>query len=116
MAEVKDLALGARVRYSTTLRRKTHYGYDSMSARKVWEPLDLSWLPKGMTLQPEVAGEGIVVGIRTLANGRVRHHYEEQSTFTHQESVTAIVIVHHLRRKPVLALPEHVEILEETHA
>lgn len=68
------------------------------------------WKPRAYPGQPEPAPTpGIVVGVRTLANGPTAHDYEAGTYFeAHRaERFKAYLVAYDLRRKPVLVLPEH---------
>lgn len=109
---VRDLLeLGTRVTFSHVLRRRAESLPDRRATggyqdRKVWRPVPA--LPQTGRL----ATPGIVIGLRTLANGVVRYGgYEEPTTFTPDgDRIPAILISYDLRRKPVLVLPEHVDL------
>lgn len=52
---------------------------------------------------------GVIVGKRTLANGRVHlGSYDEPTTFEAEERFEAYLIAYALRRKPVLVRAEHI--------
>lgn len=114
MADITQLALGTRVRCSNTLHRTSSPSIEhtagGYAVEKRWEPHHLELF---RFQHPERSGEGIVVGIRTLSNGQASY-YEDHTAFRASGTVTAVIIAHHLRRKPVYALPEHIEIITET--
>lgn len=105
--------LGQRVTFTCTLRRGTEYRdreYGGRTTRERWKVWQWEHYPG----QPEPAPRlGILVGIRTLANGRVDYEYEEGSVFdvVGAERFTAYLIAYDLRRKPVWVLPEHTRIV-----
>jgi hypothetical protein len=94
-----DPRLGAKVTFSRTLRRVWFppASGPSSKATKRWVS----------TRTPVKAG--IVIGLRTLANGTVQGGYDEPIEFHATEHVTAYLIVFDIRRKPVLVPPVHVE-------
>jgi hypothetical protein len=104
-----DLKLGQRVRYTNGLQRRTTYDDKGWQhAIKRWEPLTFD------SSHPEHKGEGIVVGLRTLANGRRQWLGEEEGYAFHaEERFTAAVISHSLRAKPVVVRIDDVEPIEE---
>lgn len=60
---------------------------------------------------------GVIVGIRTLANGIVYWgSYDEPTEFHPTDYVRAYLVAFDLRRNPVHVQPEHVTILTEEHA
>lgn len=105
MAELKDLALGTRVRYSNALQRVV------TSIEGAWDSDRKDWRPCPHPIDhPEIRGEGIVVGIRTLQNG-TRHWNEDAMWFRTDERITAVMVAHRLRCKPVFVLLEHLEVV-----
>lgn len=86
-----ELTLGQRVRYTATLTRTD----DPVARRRrVWRP-DPTWgHPDGR--------EGIVVGLRTLANGISDWDPDGGYEWVPQETFPAVLVAFHVRRKPVL--------------
>lgn len=109
--EKRRLELGQRVRYAATLRRAVEYaplqfGQWTNRRRKVWKRGDWRGEPD--------PGEGIVVGLRTLADGFSDWESEEVGyVFTPTDRHSAVLIAYDLRRKPVLALLEDVEAIHQ---
>lgn len=99
--------LGARVRFTWTLTRGVDWDTPtSDSDRKVWRSKLWPTSP-----EPE-AREGIIVGLRTLSDGvRTWNGYDIPVTYRPTRHFSAYLIAHSLRAKPVLVLPEHVEVL-----
>lgn len=95
----KPLPLGTRVLFSHPLTRRYLPG---SPARKVWEP----------PLYAEDANrkhQGVVVGVRTLSDGRTHWNGEDEPiSYTPDEHFTAYLIAYDLHRKPVHVRPEHV--------
>jgi len=105
-----DYQLGQRVRYQHSLHRRTKFwGVDKEQFDKFWTT---------MQVPPNVhtpAGEGIIIGKRTLVNGNNQYNgYDEPIIFIPKERFTAYLVAFDLRRKPVHVLPEHITPLEES--
>lgn len=101
-----DLPFGAPVSFTRHLRRRwvTREGKHLKA-----------WVPEASPDETDSAPRaGIVVGVRTLANGTVRNMYEDGLQFEAVEHFTAYLVAFDLRRKPVLVLPEHVQRTEAT--
>lgn len=102
--------LGERVRFASYLERRY---VDNPDRPTKWEK---KWMPK-LTYKGELdgAGEGIIIGKRTLVNGENRYNgHDEPITFIPKERVTAWLVAYDLRRKPVHVLPEHITPVDET--
>jgi hypothetical protein len=96
---------GERVTFTRTLtRRYRHHPSNGWQGRKVWES-------EGYPGEPEPAPRsGIIVGVRTLADGVNSYNgYEEPITFQAERHFKAYLIAFDFRRKPALVLPEHIE-------
>lgn len=96
-----DFTLGQRVTFSNAdvLERATQTG-PGYRTRKVWRtPL---WKKPGES-------RGVVVGIRTLSNGRVTYNYDEPTEYTANEWFKAALIATDLLRKPVFVRVEDVK-------
>lgn len=106
--------LGDRVRYRKPLKRRLREEHPNTYGTgwlKVWEPL-----PHYSNSVPEPEYEGIVVGLRTLADGKNRYNgYEEPITFTATSHFPAVMIARDLRRNPDLVRIEDVELVQESH-
>ena len=105
------LALGQRVTFTWTLHRTyVPRGQDETGGgwfRKGWVT---SSYPGQPTPQPR---EGILIGVRRLANGKcIAGDYETPTMFRAEEHFTAYLIAFDIRRNPVYCLPEHVEVAE----
>lgn len=98
---MSNFQLGQPVRYSHPLARI--FTHDAKTGRKVWAPQTNY---KGEPL----IGRGIIIGKRTLANGK-RHYigYDEGIAFIPEEYFTAYLIAYDLARKPVYVRPEHIQ-------
>ncbi|MFS0715511.1 hypothetical protein ABC337_04805 [Arthrobacter sp. 1P04PC] len=97
---------GQRVHFVSHLERR----YVEIPGSSQWEK---KWTPK-LTYKGELdgAGEGIIIGKRTLANGENQYNgYDEPITFIPKERVTAFLVAFDLHRKPVHVLPEHIEVI-----
>lgn len=103
-----DFKLGDRVRYTNGLRRR-YVERPGGGWRKEWQPLSFD------SPHPEHRGEGIVIGLRTLADGRVQYNgYDEPPTFHADARFTAVLVAHSLRSKPVYVRVEDVEPVSES--
>jgi len=89
------LQLGTRVTFKRPLRRARVLA--NMN-RKVWEP------------DPWKTGTygGIVVGLRTLSDGETTDW--ESGSYRPSRHFRAVLVAEGLHRKPVLVLPENVEV------
>lgn len=89
------LQLGTLVRFSRPLQRTLDVA--TSANRKVWRA------------DPYRPGEygGIVVGLRTLSDGEV---VDYAGTYRPERHFRAVLIAEDLHRKPVLVLPEDVEV------
>lgn len=94
------LQLGTRVTFTHTLKRTA-----PRSGLRVWDARTY-WLVD--TARGPVPG--IVVGVRTLSDGTADRGWDEPTVYTPTRHFTAYLIAFDLRRKPVLVLPEHVEL------
>lgn len=100
----REYELGARVEFTYTLHRK--FRASAPRSRKVWE--HEAWPGQD---EPE-ARQGIIVGVRTLANGYLSGGYwEEPTQFEASEHFRAYLVAFDVRRRPVLVRPEHVRAL-----
>lgn len=89
--------LGQRVKYADELWRAYRDGH------KVW-------LRCAEAFTYPLPGEGVLVGLRTLSDGTV-DYYDDHTEYMPTKRHQAAIIATHLRRKPVLALLEDVEVL-----
>ena len=99
----RPFVLGDPVEFSRTLRRR----------RGTEPPFVNRWTPErwhGDT-EPLPWKRGLLIGVRRLANGRVLYGYDEPTVFEPEEYLTAYLVAFHLRRAPVLVLPEHLRRL-----
>jgi hypothetical protein len=96
MADDDNLALGTPVRFKRPLHRVRTL---ANREQKVWEA------------DPYRAGEyaGIVVGVRTLSDGEV---IAWGAGYRPERHYRAVLIAEDLHRKPVLVLPEDVEVVQ----
>lgn len=97
-----DYTLGQAVLFTRTLTRRSRWDDTQRVTVKRWEP-------EGYPGEPEPAPRrGVVVGTRVLSNGHaVWMGYEEGSEWRGVHYFTAYLVAWHLRRKPVLVLPQH---------
>lgn len=108
----RDLRLGDRVTFSHVLQRRTEHRHDetdpgrlgSRQRWKVWTPEHAPYGRRG----------GIVVGRRTLANGRAEHEWEAGTQWYPgtAERFRGYLVAWHLDKRPVLVLPEHLEYVD----
>lgn len=111
--EAARLTLGQPVAFTWILNRYTEHRpvegdrYRRTQRWKVWKVQSYPGMP-----EPEPI-TGIVIGVRRLANGRADYEHEAGMVWDHRtaERFTAYEVAFDLRRKPVLVLPEHVQIL-----
>ena len=86
-----------RVRFDRVLRR-TCSNYED---RRFWQEIPLS---KKL--------EGVVIGVRTLSEGKVHYIYEEGNYYEHKNNVFALLVVFSPYRNPVYVLPGSVERID----
>lgn len=105
MTEPKDepFPLGTPVRFTHVLQRQT-----CEPKTRRWRP----WPVRILGVQ-DVFLRGIVVGRRTLRDGRVFWGYDEPTTFVPGEPVDAYLVAWDQRRGLAKVLPEHLEIWGE---
>ncbi len=95
--EMQDLFLGRRVRVNATLKRSMSYD----SRHKAWASISLS--------EPVV---GIVIGIRTLANGTIHYgSWDEPTSFQPTGYLRAVQVVTSLRKNPIFVPLEGLEAM-----
>lgn len=101
------LPLGQPITFTHSLHRRFHPS--APYSRKRWDVKPVLCLPfTGPRLGVERL-DGIVVGIRTLANGELLPGgWEDPDTFRPTEYFTAYLVAYDVRRKPVYVLPEHI--------
>lgn len=90
-----EFVFGQQVVFSRPLVRRAHRKQQGRPAR--------TWVPN---MYDDTRRTGIVVGIRTLADGEVEYNYDEPTVFYPTRHFRAYLIATDLRRKPVLVLPE----------
>lgn len=99
------IEFGQRVQFTWTLHRKRSSEHDS---RGRWYHMH-RWVCQRWETEPEPKPtEGIVIGVRTLADGTVTHNYDSGSEFKPTRHFRAYLIAYDMRRKPVLVLPDYV--------
>lgn len=97
----EDYTLGQPVTFTTHLVRGWGTESDNRGGTKEWRPQPIL----GKLTPPRA---GIVIGKRTLANGRYDYgSYEDPGVFTPKEYLTAYLVVTDMRSKPLYVLPEH---------
>lgn len=103
MIELSDLKLGQRVGFSIKLKRKWNICEDQDV--KFWMAVHCNYT------------DGIVIGIRTLSDGNVEFGSNEDGTTQYRpvSHFQAVLVAHSLHRKPVLVLPQDLEVLEPTN-
>lgn len=98
------LPLGQPVRFFETLTRR--YQPAAPRSKRVWESDRYHSTATAATGR----AEGIIVGIRTLSDGECDDGYYDNPTIYYPtRTFTAYLVAYHLRRKPVLVLPERLE-------
>jgi hypothetical protein len=102
-----EFYFGQPVWISHYLRRITEYrqvsaGYAYGARRDRWK----TWQPVKLFGQRA----GIVIGIRTLANGKAEHEYEAGTVWypADAERFTAYLVAYDFHKKPVYVLPEFI--------
>lgn len=107
----EQFTLGERVWFTKPLQRRMreeHPNTYNTGWLKVWEPV-----PHHGT-DSEPVREGIVVGVRWLANGKNRYSgYDEPIVFEPRERFRAVLVATNLRRRAVFVLPENVKSVSE---
>ena len=102
-----ELPLGLPVAFSHVLRRTSGE----------WEPTPRAGWSKAWKPFPVPAGDprvGILVGVRTLANGRISGGgYDDPIVFKAERTFPALLVSFALYRRPVFVLPEHATRLVE---
>lgn len=98
------LTLGERVRVSHTLHRETQSrkppGALHEQRWRVWEP----------TLLGNGPLDGIVIGVRTYADGEVVTDYHDMiNQFRPRRHYPVVLVVFDIRQKSVSCLPKHLE-------
>lgn len=105
----EDFVLGERVKFDAKLvRRKEYVSYEEMEEPKesglTFKQVDrLRGEGRSWETVDEPMREGVLVGIRTLKNGRAVHHgYDGGTEFRETESFRAALVAWSLGRVPVL--------------
>lgn len=103
-------ALGDRVKFTRHLER--HGRYADRISHKVWEKAPTDYLLESF---PEIGKEkvGIVIGVRTLADGYNTYDYDSGTEFHATGFFQAALVVFDLRRKPVFVLLEDLQPVKE---
>lgn len=109
-----EFELGQRVAYSEHIRRRdTGPGeFDFDKPNRIWSTNGGPFSGTGWEEHRWPGGEGVIVGKRTLSNGRASWQEEGYTQYTIKETFIAYLIAYDLRRKPVHVLPEHITALE----
>ncbi|MFS0832018.1 hypothetical protein ABC337_15310 [Arthrobacter sp. 1P04PC] len=103
---MSGLQLGQRVRFSTHLRRKTKIG------EGYYADITKVWTTEAYPGKQYDGGEGIIIGKRTLANGKNQYNgYDEPIMFIPKERISVWLVAFDINRKPVHVLPEHLEVI-----
>lgn len=101
------LKLGDKVQYTSTLYR-ADVDLTPGAFNSDWER---RWVSQPLSGDP---GNGIIVGARTLADGKVEYAYgDHTSSFIKKRTFQAYMVVSELRRKPFFVLPEDVTLVKE---
>lgn len=112
MSGDESYALGQSVEFTWHVERRTEYREAEHYGRRVSERWRV-WKPQAYPGQPEPDPTGgIVVGVRTLANGRAEYEHEAGMIWdpVTAERFRAYLVAYDLRRKPVFVLPEHMAL------
>lgn len=95
---MNDYQLGQKVAYTTHIERRSSRPGEFTGPERLWST------KSGPGMPDRPAGEGIIVGKRTLTNGDVDYDRNYFPT----ERFAAYLVAFDLRRKPVYVLPEHI--------
>ena len=111
MGPTSTYAFGQPVRFTWPLTRRSRYAFDKKSG---YPTTRREWVTERYPGQPEPEPtEGIVIGVRWLANGEnVRLSWEEGVEFRPEERFRAYLVAFDLHRRPAFVLPEYVEAIE----
>lgn len=103
----EQLKLGDKVQYTAILNRKD-VDLTPGASSSDW---GRCWVPQPLT----TPGSGIIVGIRTLADGKVNYGYNADSVtnFVQEKTYQAYRVASEMRRKPFFVLPDDVTLVEE---
>lgn len=103
-----DVELGQPVKFTATLKR----GGETRMAERFGRQVAEHWKVWRRHQHPAI--EGIIVGQRTLANGRAEYEHEAGMVWYPGTAVrfTAYLIAFDLHRKPVLVMPVDIETTE----
>ena len=102
-----DFKLGDKVTYTHELFRTSEYSKQKGTYKK--------WISRPLFRFAAQVGdrEGIITGVRNLANGSVEWgDYETSTQFHADEYVMAYIVTFDLRRNPTYVLPEHLTLVE----
>lgn len=98
-----QFSLGQRVKITNHIERRSVNG-GTHGNNRVWEELPF-------TVDPL---EGIIIGERTLSNGRHDYGWEDDpGIYMGKEFFTAYLVATSLRRKPLHVLPKHIQFMPE---
>lgn len=107
--------LGQPVTFTHSLHRRSGWGEDfgiRRGHRKLWEAEPVLHLVFGAA---ELSG--VIVGVRTLSNGRVTYGYGEDGDMVYRPDkdghFTVYLVAYDLRRKPVHVLPGHATLEDQ---
>lgn len=106
-----DFELGDRVLFEGFLQRENQHAHDGPYAvvtGRYWEAI----------VKPGGPQEGVVVGKRTLSDGKLEKVYEDDvwgtsstTEYRPTKHFTAYLVATNIRHKPVFVLPEHMRSL-----
>lgn len=99
---MSKLELGQKVRFGKRLERINVTPRPSRGRFTAYE-----WQPV-----PIESTEGVVVGTRTVYNGRSVWQPEEGGYFVQEKSVPAVLVSFNMRKAPIYVHPDDLEIIE----
>lgn len=103
---MNDLQLGQRVLFTNQLSRVSESRPTGTFGHNEWWK---SWEPIGY---PSTPTEGVIVGVRTLADG-VNERIDYGVAFFPRKHFKAYLVAFDMRQNPVYVLPEHIKREEQ---
>lgn len=105
-----ELELGQPVRFEHSVARSVSRSGQFLGPERIWTSVLYG---NGRSLgQRTPAGQGIVIGKRTLSNGDMQYGMgEDENNYVPSQYFTAWLVAYDLRRKPVHVLSRHIEAI-----
>lgn len=104
-----ELELGQPVRFEHSVARIRSRSGQFLGPERIWTSV-ISGDGRSAG-QRTPAGQGIVVGKRTISDGDTHGGYDEWTEYTPFQHYTAWLVAYDLRRKPLHVLSRHIEAL-----